>query len=214
MDIKYLGHSSFFIKGKQAKLVTDPYDPRILEMKFPKVEADIITVSHQHDDHNQTKLVDGSPLIIDWPGQYERKGMRVYGFQSYHDNKQGSERGENIIFKIEDDLTVLHCGDLGYMPDGKLLDEIGDVDILMIPVGGYYTIDAAQAAEIIKKIEPAIVIPMHYRTSKTIEGPVSKLATIDEFLHKMGVEKIEPVNKLTVKKEDLEEEMKVIVMTV
>jgi L-ascorbate metabolism protein UlaG (beta-lactamase superfamily) len=208
MDIKYLGHSSFFIKGRQAKLVTDPFSPKMLEVKFPKTEADIVTISHQHEDHNQVKMVDGNPLVIDWPGQYEKKGMRIFGYRSFHDNKEGGERGENILYKIEDDLSVLHCGDIGVVPDEKFLDEIGDVDILMVPVGGVYTIDAGQAITLIKRVEPAIVIPMHYRY-----GALKELAGVEEFLKKIGAEKIEPVNKLTVKKEDLEEEMKVILMT-
>ena len=90
MDIKYLGHSSFFIKGKEAKLVTDPFDPKMVGMRFPKVEADIVTVSHNHPDHNQIGLVQGTPLIIDWPGQFEKKGMRVSGYKSFHDKKKRS----------------------------------------------------------------------------------------------------------------------------
>ena len=151
MDIKYLGHSSFFIKGHQAKLITDPFDPKIVGLKFYKTEADIVTISHHHKDHDYLEQIYGNPLVIDWPGQYEKKEMRVYGFKSFHDKKLGEERGENIIFKVEDELSVLHCGDLGCLPDDKFLDEIGEVDILLAPVGGTYTIDAGEAVQLIKK---------------------------------------------------------------
>lgn len=209
MDIKYLGHSSFFIKGKEAKLVTDPFDPKMVGLKFYKTEADIVTISHQHKDHNYLDQITGSPLVIDWPGQYEKKKMRVYGYKSYHDKKQGVEKGENILFKIEDDLSVLHCGDIGYIPDDKFLDDIGDIDILMIPVGGIYTIDSSEAIQLIKKIEPSIVIPMHYQTPG-----LKELAPVSEFLKKIGAENLAPVPKLTVKKDELEEEMKVVVMEI
>ncbi len=100
MEIKYLGHSSFLIKTKDAKIVTDPFDPIVTGIKFPKIEADVVTVSHDHRDHNQAKLVDGNPLIIDMPGEYEKKGVRIFGYRSYHDKKQGTERGEVILYKI------------------------------------------------------------------------------------------------------------------
>lgn len=209
MEIKYLGHSSFLIKTKEAKLVTDPYDPKMIGVKFPKVEADIVTVSHDHKDHNQTQLVvapeGGERLIIDLPGEFEKKGIRVFGFSSFHDDKKGEERGENILYKIEGDgVSVLHCGDLGFVPDDSFVDLVGSVDVLMIPVGGVYTIDADQAAAFIKKIEPSIVIPMHYGWEK--------LAPVSDFLKKMGVEKITPVPKLLVKPEELEEELKVVLL--
>jgi len=209
MDIKYLGHSSFFIKGREAKLVTDPFDPKITGLKFPKTEADIVTISHHHKDHDNIEQISGNPLIIDWPGQFERKGVRVTGFKSFHDKKQGSERGDNIFYRIEDDLSVLHCGDLGFVPDDKFLDEIGEIDILLVPVGGTYTIDAGEAIQLIKKVEPTIVIPMHFQTPG-----LKELAPISEFLKKIGAENVVPVPKLTVKKEELEEEMKVVVMEI
>lgn len=214
MDIKYLGHSSFFIKGNQAKLVTDPFDPKMTGMKFPKTEADIVTVSHQHKDHNYLAGISGSPLIITWPGQYEKMGMRVYGFKSYHDKKQGAERGENTLFRIEDDLSLLHCGDLGLVPDDKFLDEVGEVDILMVPVGGESSIEPSEAVELVKKIEPSIVIPMHYNHPGLNQEIFEKIAPLSEFLKKIGAEGVTPVQKLTVKKDELEEEMKVVVMEI
>ncbi len=215
MDIKYLGHSCFFIKGKEAKLVMDPFDPKFTGLKFPKTEADIVTVSHQHKDHNYLDGISGTPLIIQWPGQYEKKGMRVYGFKSYHDKKQGADLGENTIYRFEDEhLSVLHCGDLGFVPDDKFIDEVGEVDILMVPVGGDSSIEPEEAVSLIKKIEPSIVIPMHYNRPELNQEVFGKKAQLSEFLKKFGAERVTPVAKLTVKKDELQEEMKVVVMEI
>lgn len=215
MDIKYLGHSSFFIKTKDAKLVTDPFDPKMVGLKFPKTEADIVTVSHQHQDHNNTKAIDGSPLVINMAGEYEKKGLRVFGYQTYHDKQNGAERGENIVYKFEgDNVSVLHCGDLGLVWDDSFIDQMGEIDVLLIPVGGFYTIDPAEAVELIKKIEPSIVIPMHYGSTKLNQQGFGKLAPVEDFLKKIGAENSVPVPKLVVKKEELTEEIKVVVMEI
>jgi L-ascorbate metabolism protein UlaG (beta-lactamase superfamily) len=192
--------------------VTDPFDPKTVGIKYPKVESDIITVSHDHDDHNQIGLVENNPLVINMPGEFEKKGMRIFGFQSYHDDKKGEEKGENIIFKIETEgITILHCGDIGYVPDDNFIDVLGVIDVLLVPVGGNYTVDAGQAAELVKKIEPKIIIPMHFGMNS--ESPEkSKLAPVSEFLKKMSSENISAVPKLVLKKEDLTEEMKVVLM--
>lgn len=215
MDIKYLGHASFFIKSKDTRVVTDPYAASI-GMKFPKVEADIVTVSHQHEDHNQANSVEGNTLIIDMPGEFEKMGVRIFGYQSYHDKKKGAERGENILYKIEaEGISILHCGDLGLVPDDSFLDQIGDVDILMLPVGGFYTIDSSEALELVKKIEPSIIIPMHYNHAKLNQKIFASLTGVDDFLVKKGVSSQAPLPKLTLKKENLvDEEMKVVVMEI
>ena len=211
MDIKYLGHSSFLIKTKTARIVTDPFDPEMVGIKFPKTEADVVTVSHQHKDHNQFKNVTGingaNPLMIDMPGEFEKLGVRIFGFQSFHDKTQGSERGENIMYKFESEgISVLHCGDLGVIPDESFLETIGEVDILMVPVGGIYTLDADEAVSLVKKIEPTIVIPMHYGTNK--------LAPVSDFTKKFGLDNPTPLPKLIYKKEEIEQEMKVVVLEI
>ena len=134
MEIKYLGHSSFLIKTKTAKVVTDPYDPEVVGMRFPKTEADIITISHHHHDHDNASVVakpqTGEQLMIDLPGEFERLGVRIFGYLSYHDKTKGSERGEDILYKIEaEGVTLLHCGDLGYVPEDSFLDSLGDIDM-------------------------------------------------------------------------------------
>ncbi|HEX7542751.1 MAG TPA: MBL fold metallo-hydrolase [Patescibacteria group bacterium] len=219
MEIKYLGHSSFLIKTKTAKVLTDPYDPEMVGLKFPKTEADVVTISHSHKDHNQIKNVSGingvDPLIIDMPGEFEKMGVRIFGFQSYHDKTKGSERGENILYKFEaEGLSVLHCGDLGVIPEESFLETIGEVDILMVPVGGFYTIDADEAFQLVKRIEPAIVIPMHYNHSKLNQKNFSQLTGINEFTKKFGLDNPIPLPKLVYKKEEIEQEMKVVVLEI
>ncbi len=219
MDIKYLGHASFFIKTKTARLVTDPFDPQMVGLKFPKVEADIVTVSHHHQDHDfikpfQLSIADKPSLfIVDLPGEYEKLGVRITGYQSYHDTKKGAERGENIIYKIEvEGISLLHCGDLGFVPEDSFFETLGEIHILFVPVGGFYTIDSTKAAELVKKIEPSIVIPMHYKHPKINQNIFGQLTGVEEFLRKFGLEKISPISKLVVKKEELQEELKIIVM--
>lgn len=213
MEIKYIGHSSFFIRTKDAKVVTDPYDPKFIGLKFPKTEADIVTISHKHEDHNFLGQINGTPLVIDWPGQYERLGVRIAGYRHFHDNKKGAERGENILFKIEDDISVLHCGDIGTIPDDGFLDEIGEVDVLMVPVGGKYTIDAVAAVELVRKIEPSIVIPMHYSVSGMEPEFAKSLTPVSDFLKRIGSENVVSVPKLVLKKDELMQDMKVVIIS-
>jgi L-ascorbate metabolism protein UlaG (beta-lactamase superfamily) len=157
----------------------------------------------------------GGPLIVDAPGEFEKMGVRLIGYQTYHDKEKGRRRGEDIIFKIEaEGISVLHGGDLGIVPDESFLDAIGEVDVLLVPVGGFYTIEASEAAELVKKIEPSIVIPMHYNHPKLDQKVFSQLTPVSEFLKKFGIENLQPIPKITVKKEELEEEMKIVVMEI
>lgn len=219
MDITYLGHSAFLFKTKDARVVTDPFNSTKLNMPFPKQEADIVTISHDHDDHNATDQVAGEPLVLSLPGEYEKNAVRIYGFESFHDKTHGDERGINTLFKFEiEGISILHCGDLGHTLSTETIQEIGDVDIVLVPVGGFYTIDAQEARQIVEKLEPSIVIPMHYRNaslSPNIEH-YADMALVDDFLEKVGATDVEPVKKLTVKQADFaeEENMKIVVMMV
>jgi len=214
MTLKYLGHAAFLIKSKDGKAVTDPFDPSI-GLKFPTTEADIVTISHGHQDHNYLKGISGEPLVIDYPGEFEKKGIRVTGYKSYHDKKKGEERGENIMYKIDaDEINILHCGDLGAVPDDDLIDQVGEVDILLVPVGGSFTIGAEEAVSLIKKIEPQIVVPMHYNREGLNEKVFSELSPVDDFLKKMGIDSPQKESQLTFKKEDMTGEMKVVVMEI
>jgi L-ascorbate metabolism protein UlaG (beta-lactamase superfamily) len=209
MDISFLGHSAFKLKGKTASVVTDPYDPSI-GLKFPKTEADIVTITHDHLDHNAADQVGGNPFVISGPGEYEVKGVKIIGVPSFHDEKKGEVRGKNTIYNIKiDGLYICHLGDLGQTELGsEQSDAIGQVDVLLIPVGGFYTIDAQAAAKIAASLEPKIVIPMHYLEA----GGDSKLEPVDKFLKEIGVEGVSAQAKLSVTPDKLPEELAVVLM--
>lgn len=215
MVIIWHGQSCFEIfssqgKNNQVKIVIDPFDENT-GLKLPKLEADILLVSHQHQDHNNVKAVSGSPFLIQGSGEYETKGVYIQGIDSFHDASQGKERGQNTIYTFEiEDLRVCHLGDLGQKElTPEQIEKIGGVDILMIPVGGAYTISAKEAVKIMSQIEPNIIIPMHYSLPKL----KIKIEGIDMFLKSMGVKKIEALPKLSIKKKDiLPEEAKIMVL--
>lgn len=214
MDIKYLGHASFILKKKRGiAVVTDPFSTLSVGLKYPKVEAQIVTVSHDHEDHSASEEVKGDPLVINLPGEYESHTVVITGYPTFHDKTKGQERGGNIVFKIEmDDISVMHCGDLGHTLSDELIEAMGDVDILMVPVGGFYTIDAKDALGVIKEIEPSIVIPMHYAVDGMKAELKEKLSPVEDFLRVSDAGSVDTLDKLSVKKGDLGEEMKVVVM--
>ena len=210
MEINWLGQSAFKIKGKTATVVTDPFDPQMLGIKLPKVEADIVTISHDHGDHNNLDGVSGYSFVATGPGEYEIKGVAFVGIASWHDAKDGAERGKNTIFTFNvDGVRVCHLGDLGQeaLTDTQV-EEIGQVDILMIPVGGVYTIDAATAAKVVAQLEPRIVIPMHYLDPEL----KLELEPVENFLKEMGKEDVTAQPKLVVTAEKLPEELEVAVL--
>ncbi len=215
MTIIWHGQSLFEIstsrgKNNQVNIIIDPFSPEI-GLRLPKLEADIVLSTHGHQDHNNVKAVNGNPFLIDGPGEYEIKEVFIQGIPAFHDDSQGKERGRITIFTLEaEDLKICHLSDLGQKElTSEQLEKIGEVDILMIPVGGIYTISAKEAIKIMSQVEPKITIPMHYSLPKL----KSKLEGVDKFLKTMGIKKIEPLNKLTIKKKDLsEEEAKIILL--
>ena len=191
-------------------MVTDPFSNEI-GFKLPKMEANVLLVSHQHYDHNNVKGVAGNPFLIEGPGEYEIRGIFIQGISSFHDSREGKERGRNTIYTIDaEDMRICHLGDLGQKElTPEQLDKIDNVDILMVPVGGTYTVDAKGASGIISQIEPRIVIPMHYKIPKL----KIKLEGVDRFLKEMGKKTSEAQQKLLIKKKDLpKEETKIIVL--
>lgn len=208
MEIHPLGHSSFRLRGKQATVVTDPYDAKDMLVKFPKhIDADVVTVSHDHGDHNAVGLVGGSPYIIKGPGEYEIKGISIIGVSSFHDEQEGKDRGRNTMYRIEiDNVKIAHLGDIGHVLSSAQLDAMDGVDVLLVPVGGMYTVDAEKAAQIISDMEPKIVIPMHDARSN------KDLAPLDAFLKKMNKAEVVPVPKLTVSRDKLPAVMEVVVL--
>lgn len=214
MDIIYLGHSSFRVQSKVGSLVTDPFDPSMLGIKFPKVSADVITISHDHKDHNQSVLVDDARKVISSPGEYEIGGISIIGIPSFHDDQKGELRGSNLIYVFEvDGYRIVHLGDLGYVLSDSEVSALGDVDILMIPVGGTYTIGPDEAESVVRKIEPSIIIPMHYGSEDLNQEDFSALVSVEEFTKKIGFP-VETVNKLTLKDgQPLGEEQKIVLLT-
>ncbi len=214
MDITYLGHSSFRIKTKGATIITDPFDPVMVGLKYSGVEGDIVTVSHDHEDHNATDRVSGVKKIVNGPGEYEIMGVSIIGYQSFHDSEKGAKRGKNTIYVIEaDGLRVVHLGDLGHMLSEDLVNEIGDTDVLLVPVGGDFTIGPKEAASAVSDIDPYFIIPMHYQTPGLSAQTFSKLLPVEAFLKESGLPS-ENLPKLTLKKEDIIEDQtaKVIVL--
>ncbi|MCA9301948.1 MBL fold metallo-hydrolase, partial [candidate division WWE3 bacterium] len=196
MEITYIGHSCFKIKGKNISLVIDPYDPTMLGYKLPTLSADAVLLTHDHPDHANVQGVKDYRLVISAPGEYEISDVFVYGLQTFHDESEGSKRGNNTIYSIEiDDFSLMHLGDLGHILSAETLEKIGTVDVLMIPVGGVYTIDSAAAVKVISSIEPGIIIPMHYQTAD-LKMAGDKLDSLDKFLDEMGIEKPRTEGKL------------------
>lgn len=213
MEITYIGHSSFKLKGKNATVITDPYDPDKTGLKFPKVTADVVTISHAHSDHNYGKGVDENELVVSGPGEYEYKGVKIFGISSFHDAENGTKRGKNTIYRfVIDKISIVHLGDLGHKLSEKQVDSLGDIDVLLIPVGGKYTITAQEAAAIVSQVEPKIIIPMHYKREGLNESAFGELMGVDQFLKEMGKSEIVPQPKLVLTKDKLPLESMVVVL--
>ena len=212
MDIVYLGHSSFRLKGKNAAVVTDPFDPKMVGLRYSGVEGDIVTISHNHGDHNQAALVKNVKKTVMGPGEYEIMGVSILGFASFHDDAKGEKRGVNTIYVFEmDDLRLCHLGDLGHELSEDLVESLGDIDVLFVPVGGEFTIGPESAVKVVQAVEPAITIPMHYQAPGLNPESFKALAPVDDFLKEVGLT-VERLPKLSIRKEDLGEDQKVVVL--
>lgn len=213
MNITWYGHSCFKLQSKDVILITDPFDKKI-GLRPPYGASDIVTISNDHYDHNNYEAIKNDPFIVDSVGEYEIKKITVRGINSYRDNKKGEERGFNTIYAIEmEDMRICHLGDFGQ--EGffnSQLEEIGQTDILFIPVGGIFTIDWKLAGTIISQIEPRIIIPMHYKLPGII-GELSKMDTADNFCKEHGISAKNTVEKFSIKKKDLpQDEARVVLM--
>jgi L-ascorbate metabolism protein UlaG (beta-lactamase superfamily) len=208
LDITWLGHSCFRIKGKEAVVVTDPCHPS-LGYPLGKLRADIVTVSHFHPGHSYVEAVEGEFKEIKGPGEYELKGVFITGIATFHDNSQGSERGKNNVYLLEvDGVTLCHLGDLGHSLSSDLEEQIGDVGVLFVPVGGINTIDSSKAGDIVRSLSPKIVIPMHYKTPALARD----LETVDKFLKKMGIKEVPSQPKLSVNRSTLPPTTQVVIL--
>ena len=214
MNIQYYGHSCFKITTKPAgrgqedvNIFLDPFDKSV-GLRPPQGQADIVLSSHDHFDHNNVEALKGEPKVLNIPGEYSVKGVHVVGLQTYHNEKKDFL---NTVFLLEaEDLKICHLGDLGVDLTEKQLEELDGVDVLMIPVGGKVTIDAKKAIELIKKIEPKIIIPMHYK----IAGSTIDIDDDKKFCSEMGNCPKEKTSKLNIKKKDIEDKsMEVVIMS-
>ncbi len=216
MNITWYGQSCFKIEEKinnvNVSLITDPFSSSI-GLKVPKMEADLVSISHDHDDHNNFPAVSGQneslPVVIDRPGEYEIKNIFATGIGSYHDDKHGAELGKSVMFHFNmGGIKLLHLGDLGTVLSDNQLEKIGEVDILFVPIGGKWTLDSAKASAVVRQIEPRIVIPMHY----AIDGLNMELDSVEKFKKEMGG-KVEVLPKLKISSRDLPvDEVKLIIL--
>ncbi len=193
MDISWLGHSCFKIKGSHATVITDPYSPS-LGYSLGKPTARIVTVSHQHPGHSYVQGIGGEPRVITGPGEYEISGILIIGIATFHDAEGGGKRGKNTVYLMEvDEVSVCHLGDLGHVLTAEQAEELGNVDILLLPVGGVSTINAPAAAEVVRRLEPKVVIPMHYKT----QALSWELEPVGRFLKEIGVKEVNSHPKLS-----------------
>jgi len=209
MKIKWLGHACFLINSEAGvRIITDPYATKE-DLRYGEISesADIVTVSHEHADHNHVAAVHGKPEVL--RGSAKLKGIDFKGIASYHDKTKGSQRGKNTIFCFEvDGIRVCHLGDLGHLLSDKQVAELGRVDILLLPVGGYFTIDAGVATQVCSQLKPRVIIPMHYRTDKC----TFPIAGVGDFLKgKENVTRLEASEKVF-KSEELPVSAQIIVL--
>ena len=199
MDITWLGHSCFRLRGSHATVITDPYSPD-LGYTLGKPTARIVTVSHQHPGHSYFRGIGGQPRVINGPGEYEISGVLILGIATFHDGEGGKKRGKNTVYLMEiDEISVCHLGDLGHVLTGEQVEEIDNVDVLLLPVGGVSTINAPMAAEIVRQLEPKAVIPMHYKTPALSW----ELEPVERFLKEIGAKELNPQPKLSLTKSNL-----------
>jgi L-ascorbate metabolism protein UlaG (beta-lactamase superfamily) len=204
MKVRWLGHASFVLESESGlRIVTDPYTPGVFGLDYgaPSERADIVTVSHEHEDHNNVAAVQGNPQVVRGVGTHEAKGVQFKGVATSHDPTSGSQRGPNTIFCFAlDDINVCHLGDLGHDLDDRTAAEVGQVDVLLIPVGGNFTIDAAAATRVCEKLSPRVVIPMHFKNERCPNFPV---AGVEDFLKGRAGVKRPDGSEVELRKSDL-----------
>jgi len=206
MKIRWLGHASFLIETGKERIITDPFDERAGYAVFTET-VDIATVSHEHWDHNAVGILAGKPQVIRGEGEFRLGGITITGFSSFHDQTRGRDRGKNTIYKISaEGMELLHLGDLGHILSPREIEAIGQVDILLLPVGGTYTIDARQALETMQQLNPRITIPMHYQTPHV----KISLAPLEAFTGHL--ERVVKRPFLEITREELPEEPLVVVL--
>lgn len=215
MEITWYGLSCFRIRESGITVVCDPYD-KMLGPSLPKLRADIVTSSHDRPGHNAVDRVGGDFKVLNGPGEYEVKNVFVTGLATHHRRQKGESPERNVAFFFEfGDLTVGHLGDIGEVPAQSEIEElnIGEVDVLIVPVGGAHTLDPTRAVEIVGMFEPRLVIPMHYRHAGLADGVTDHLEPVEKFLKELGTVAPDPVDTLKFSKSNLPEETQVVLLT-
>lgn len=215
-DVQFLGHACFRLRGRDGIVLCDPFS-RAIGIDLGRPTAHIVTVSHNHPDHNnvaQVKPMREKLFVIDSPGEYEVSGVLITGVRTYHDKAKGAELGTNTVFVIHlDEVAFCHLGDLGHELSQAQLEAIGNVDVLFVPVGGGETIGPAEAINVISQIEPRVVIPMHYATAQlSFDQP---LGSLERFTHEMGLKDVVAEEKLSLTASSLppeSEETRVVIL--
>lgn len=208
MEIVWYGHSCFKLKTRGAAVVTDPCSKQV-GYNIPRLRADIVTVSHADPDYSNCALVQGDPKVIDGPGEYEVKGVFITGIATPLKKIKGPERPQNTIYLFDlDGLKVCHLGNLDHVPAQVQVEPLSDIDVLLIPVGAFTTINANQAAETIGLLEPKIVVPMHYKTKAT----KLKLDPVSKFIQEMGLPETSPRDSLELDKSSLPADTQIVVL--
>jgi len=186
MKVMWHGHSCFEVKNN-VTVVTDPHDGKSIGIRTPIVKADVLLISHDHFDHNCSRVVKGDFVTVREPGERIEKGVKILGLPTFHDDKEGSKRGRNIVFKFEmEGVRLCHCGDIGHMLSTEQLKALSPVDVLFVPVGGVFTIDGAQARKLVNQLKPKIAVPMHFR----VGGLSLSIQTADQFLEGLPESKV------------------------
>ena len=214
MKIKWYGHAAFQITTEKGiRIIIDPYESGSFSgaLSYGKIEdeADIVLTSHDHADHNYTKDIRGKYNHVSKAGDHEIKDIKIKAIPCFHDSLSGKKGGSNLIFVITaDGLNLVHMGDIGHSLDSELLKKIGKVDILLLPVGGFFTIDAAMAQKIMNDIKPGVTVPMHYKTKKC-NFPI---APVEDFTKNQANVRILKESSVVIKKETLPKEPEIIVL--
>lgn len=213
MLITYHGHSEFLLETESGlRILTDPFDPKV-PFPYRETTADIVTVSHEHHDHCHLEKVKGKPVVVRGVASFcPAPGATITGYPSFHDDQQGALRGANTIFVIEaEGLRLAHLGDLGAFPSEEVIAGLKDLDVLMVPVGGTYTLDAERAAAFTRRLAPHIIIPMHYKEGKR---GLQNIGQADIFLHALAPMLPSRQPLLRVTKEDISEAAGLVVLDI
>lgn len=213
MEITWYGFSCFRLREGGVTVLCDPYDKKVTGLTLPRIKADIVTISHNRPGHNNAEAVSGDPKIVNGPGEYELKNVGITGLTMYHKAVGGELPERNVAYFFDfDGFTIGHLGDLGQIPQQRQVEDLGEIDVLLVPVSGANTLDATRVTEVISLLEPKIVVPMHYRHAGLSGTLADSLEPVDKFLKELGISEptIESMLKLT--KTSLPEETQVILL--